>query len=98
MELVDSKLVNQNGIQFEIKLYREVSDGEIVGYVAKSFMGAAPISPPYNASYEVAGDWYKQNQDYLPKRMIEWAEADIRDGIYITVDPSSHTGIRYKFK
>lgn len=98
MELIDSKLISQDGVQFEIKLYRDIHGGEIVGYVAQSFMGTKPISPPYNASYEVAGDWYRQHQNYLPKRMMEWAEADIREGVYIVVDPSMHTGIRYVFK
>lgn len=98
MELIDSKSFPHEGVQFEIKLYRDIRAGEIAGYVAQSFRGTKPISPPYNASYEVSGDWYRQHQDYLPKRMMEWAEADIREGVYIVVDPEVHTGIRYVFK
>ncbi len=98
MELIDSKQVQFDGIKFEVKSYKDVRDGEILGYVAQSFKGDTPISPPYNASYEVAGDWYRQNLNYLPKRMMEWAEADIRDSIYIAVDHSNHIGIRYVFR
>lgn len=98
MELLESKLLHLNGVQFEIKLYKDIANGVLVGYMAQSFMGSTPINPPYNASREIAGDWYRQNQDYLPKRMMEWAESDILEGVYIIADASSHTGTQYRFR
>jgi hypothetical protein len=67
-----------DGKKFEIR--QTVSES---GIAVQAFLDGVPVGPQYGATFEVQQDFLRQHGEHIVKRLLETAESDVRQGVYL---------------
>jgi hypothetical protein len=72
------KTIKHNGLTFEIRLTASDTLVTVVTY-----LNDRQVSPAYSASLEVGMVYFHHCREHIYKSLLELAEGDIREGIYV---------------
>lgn len=81
------RTITHNGLTFEIRL--TVSDTLVT---VVTYLNDRQVSPAYSASLEVGMDYFHRWSEHICKSLLDIAEGDIREGIYLGNLSTSQNG------
>ena len=77
MEEIESRVINHNGREFVLKLFRADS-----GFSVVAFLGTHQASPSYSVNLETYMDYFMQHRERLTDNLFSIAQSDIEHGLY----------------